>query len=382
MRPPAPRLLTLIAELTYSCRLRCVYCSNPTHVAQRATALSTDDWLRVIDEAASLGALHVHFTGGEPLLFDDLEQLVRLARQRQLYTNLITSGVPLSRERLTALIDAGLDHVQVSLQAATKAANLRIAGVDATQEKLQVARWVKELGIPLTINIVVHRESSGELEQMLELAEGLAPHRIELANAQYLGWALVNRDRLLPSASELERVRSMAVALRRRLQGKTDVLFVLPDYYSDRPRACMQGWANNYLLVTPDGLALPCHAARDLPGLHFDDVRSAPLSGIWASSEALCKYRGSGWLPHPCRDCAEREKDLGGCRCQAFALTGDVDATDPACRLTPSHSLVRAARALAETPAGATPLTLRRAPQRRATSAVDTGQIAPLENAD
>lgn len=360
----APRLLTLVAELTYGCQLRCAYCSNPVEVAQRAAALSTRDWLRVIDEAEALGALHVHFTGGEPLLFADLERLVRRAREKELYTNLITSGVPLSRERLHALSLAGLDHLQLSFQAATAASNLRIAGIDATAQKLTVARWAKELELPLTVNLVLHRENIAELEPLLALAESLEPHRIELANAQYLGWALLNRDRLLPSAEQLEHARKLATAARQRLAGKTDVLFVLPDYYADRPRACMQGWAQSYVVVTPDGLLLPCQAARDLPGLHFDDVRSAALEDLWASSSALRRFRGRDWLPAPCRTCDESERDFGGCRCQAFALTGDVTAPDPACSVTPSHHLVRAARARAAAAPSSAKLLLRRAPRR------------------
>jgi PqqA peptide cyclase len=364
MTAAAPRLLTLVAELTYVCRLRCAYCSNPVQTAQRAPALSSQDWLRLIDEAEELGALHVHFTGGEPLLYPELERLVRRARDKQLYTNLITSGVPLARDRLLALQQAGLDHVQLSFQAATPSSNLKIAGIDATTQKLEVARWVKELGIPLTINMVLHRENLGELAPMLALAESLEPHRIELANAQYLGWALANRDRLLPSAEQLEHARQLANAARQRLLGKTDVLFVLPDYYADRPRACMQGWGQSYLVVTPDGLLLPCQAARDLPGLRFDDARSAPLAELWATSGALDKFRGSDWLPEPCRSCDERGKDHGGCRCQAFALTGEASATDPACSLSPSHQLVRGARARATGAISSAPLALRRAPRQ------------------
>ncbi|RYZ03083.1 MAG: pyrroloquinoline quinone biosynthesis protein PqqE [Myxococcales bacterium] len=364
MTAAAPRLLTLVAELTYGCKLRCAYCSNPVEVAQRAPALSAGDWLRVIEQAEEMGALQVHFTGGEPLLFQELELLVGRAREKQLYTNLITSGVPLSRDRLRALERAGLDHVQLSFQAASSASNLRIAGIDATAQKLEVARWAKELELPLTVNLVLHRENLGEIEQLLALAESLEPHRIELANAQYLGWALRNRERLLPSAHQLEEARQLAAASRERLAGKTDVLFVLPDYYGDRPRACMQGWASSYLVVTPDGLALPCQAARDLPGLLFDDVRSAPLAEIWARSPALGAFRGADWLPQPCRGCAERERDFGGCRCQAFALTGDASAPDPACSVTPSHHLIRSARQRAELGAPSAPLELRRAPRR------------------
>jgi PqqA peptide cyclase len=358
----APRLLTLVAELTYGCRLRCAYCSNPTHTQERLSALTTNDWLQVIDEAAQLGALHIHFTGGEPLLFEELEQLVRRARDRQMYTNLITSGVPLSRERLAKLQQAGLEHLQLSFQAYTPESNRRIAGIDATEQKLQVAQWTKQLGIPLTINIVVHRENIAELSSLLELAASLEPYRIELANAQYLGWALLNRERLLPSQSQLSYARGLAQATRERLRGKTDVLFVLPDYYADRPRACMQGWAKSYAVVSPDGLVLPCQAARVLPGLKFGDVRDSSLSQLWATSPALETFRGDHWYPEPCRGCSNKSKDFGGCRCQAYALTGDQAAVDPACRLSPAHDLIRSARQLSERKSAA-PLVLRRVPR-------------------
>jgi pyrroloquinoline quinone biosynthesis protein E len=363
MSSEAPRLLTLVAELTYSCRLRCAYCSNPIQTVQKGSPLATKDWLRVLDEAEELGALHVHFTGGEPLLYTDLTLLVRRAREKALYTNLITSGVPLSRERLAELRHAGLDHLQLSFQAATPEANRRIAGTDATAQKLQAARWVKQLGMPLTINIVLHQENIAELAQLLALAESLEPHRIELANTQYLGWALRNRDHLLPSAEQLNRARQLATAARERMRGKTDVLFVLPDYFADRPRACMQGWGQSYAVIAPDGLLLPCQAARDLPGMLFDDVRSAPLTELWGSSDALGKFRGSDWLSQPCRSCTERDRDFGGCRCQAFALTGNADAPDPACSLTPSHQLVLAARARATVTPGQNNLALRRPPR-------------------
>lgn len=376
----SPRLLTLIAELTYSCPLRCAYCSNPTRTTHSAPRLSVDDWSRLLDEAAALGALHVHFTGGEPLLHEGLELLVERARYNQLYTNLITSGLPLTRERLSDLVEAGLDHVQLSFQGTDADDNARTAGLDATGHKLEVARWVKSLGVPLTINIVVHRQNIANLEQTLAMVEALEPHRIELANAQYLGWALHNRDQLLPSARQLDAARRLASAARRRLMGKTDVLFVLPDYYADRPRACMQGWGSHYLVVSPDGLALPCHAARGLPDLSFDDVRSAPLSALWANSKALCKYRGSDWLPKPCRSCDERERDFGGCRCQAFALTGDSSATDPSCALAPSHAIVQQARTRAEASHVSTPLVLRRAPTRISPSEDTVRRLADPTN--
>jgi pyrroloquinoline quinone biosynthesis protein E len=353
-----------VAELTYACPLRCAYCSNPVSLGQRAEPLDTAAWRQLIREAEAMGVMQVHFTGGEPLLYEDLEALVAEARAAELYVNLISSGLPLSRDRLALLQQAGLDHLQLSLQAVSAQASRAICGVDALERKRQVAQWARELGLALTINIVVHRQNVAELQELVALAESLAPERIELANAQYLGWALLNRSRLLPSRDEIERARAVASDARHRLRGKIDVLFVLPDYYADRPRACMNGWAERYLLVTPDGLLLPCHAARDLPGLHFDDVRQAPLAELWASSPALTRYRGDAGLPLACRSCEGRHDDRGGCRCQAFQLTGDVTAVDPACRLAPAHSLVRTARQ--SRTAGESPLQLRRPPAERA----------------
>jgi pyrroloquinoline quinone biosynthesis protein E len=341
--------------------LRCAYCSNPISIQQTAPPLQTSDWLRVIREAEALGVMQVHFTGGEPLLFADLEQLVAEARAAQLYVNLISSGLPLSRERLACLQRAGLDHLQLSLQAVSAEASRRIAGVDALARKCKVAGWARELALPLTINIVLHRQNSAELTALLALAESLEPDRIELANAQYLGWALLNRSQLLPSRREIDEARVVAQDAKRRLAGKIEVLFVLPDYHSDKPRACMSGWAERYLVVTPDGLLLPCHAARDLPGLRFDDVRDRPLADLWARSDALNRYRGEGGLPLACRSCDGRHDDRGGCRCQAFRLTGDAEQVDPACRLSPAHGLVRAARR----DVSSQPLQLRRSPSAR-----------------
>jgi pyrroloquinoline quinone biosynthesis protein E len=357
------RPFTLVAELTYGCPLRCAYCSNPVSVTQRAAELTLIDWQRVIHEAEALGVVHVHFTGGEPLLHPELEALVASARSADLYVNLITSGVPLKRERLQALRDAGLEHVQLSLQAATPELARQIAGVAALEQKTNVARWVRELGLALTINVVLHRQNAPELSALLELAERLEPSRIEIANAQYLGWALENRAALLPSSAQLEQARAQVDAARLRLRGKIDLLFVLPDYHAGRPRACMQGWAQRYLIVTPDGLLLPCQAARDIADLQFDDVRNAPLGELWSNSPALCRFRGEAWLPEPCRSCDERERDFAGCRCQAFRLTGDAGAPDPACHLTPAHALLRAAREHAERPLATEPLHLRRPPR-------------------
>jgi len=345
------RLYTLIAELTYLCPLRCVYCSNPTQLAAHPDRLSTADWLRVFQQAAQLGALQLNLSGGEPLLRRDLEQLVAGAHALEFYTNLITSGLPLTRERLVRLKEAGLSSVQVSIQDSVPSEAERIAGRESFEQKLQVARWVKELELPLTLNVVLHRHNLDRVAEIIALAEGLQVDRLELANTQYLAWALENRSALLPSQAQLDAAREVAKAAKARLKGKIEVLFVLPDYYSDRPKACMSGWGKRYLLVTPDGLALPCHLAHTLPGLTFDNVQERSLDEIWHHSPALAAFRGEAWMPEPCKSCDRRELDFGGCRCQAFHLTGNAAATDPACGLSPQHGLIAAARAAAQEPA-------------------------------
>jgi len=344
------RLYTLIAELTYLCPLRCVYCSNPTDLAAHPDRLSTADWLRVFAQAAELGALQLNLSGGEPLLRRDLEELVAGAHALDYYSNLITSGLPLSRERLLRLKEAGLSSVQVSIQDSLPDAAERIAGRSSFEQKLAVAGWVKELGLPLTLNVVLHRQNLERVPEIVDLAERLEVDRLELANTQYLAWALQNRSALLPSRAQLDRAREVVNAQKQRLKGKMEVLFVLPDYYSDRPKACMSGWGKRYLLVTPDGLALPCHLAHTLPGLEFANVQARPLAEIWHDDPAFAAFRGQGWMPEPCRTCERRELDFGGCRCQAFHLTGNAAATDPACGLAPQHALIVDARARAEEP--------------------------------
>jgi pyrroloquinoline quinone biosynthesis protein E len=339
-----PRPYTLVAELTYRCPLRCVYCSNPTDWARHGDALTTDDWLRVFREAEALGVVQLNLTGGEPLLRDDLEPLVQGARRLDLYTNLITSGIPLTRARLAGLKSLGLDNVQVSIQDVTQTASDRIAGLRAFDRKLEVARWVKELGFPLTLNVVLHRENLDRVADVIGLAESLGADRLELANTQYLGWALVNRRMLLPTREQLDAARDIARAARRRLQGRMEVLFVTPDYYAEFPKACMDGWGRRFLVVAPDGLVLPCHVAHTLPGLAFDNARARPLADIWHHSSAFGAFRGEAWMPEPCRSCDRRAIDFGGCRCQAYHLTGDAGATDPACSLAPAHGLIEAAR--------------------------------------
>ena len=348
-----PRPYTLVAELTYRCPLRCVYCSNPLDWARQGDELDTAAWHRVLGEAEELGVVQLNLTGGEPLVRGDLEALIARARQLDLYTNLITSGIPLTRERLATLRELGLDAVQLSIQDVAAEASDRIAGLASFERKLEVAAWVKALGLPLTLNTVLHRDNLDRVADIVALAERLGADRVELANAQYVAWALVNRRALLPTRAQLARARAVAAQARQRLRGRMEVLFVTPDYYAEFPKACMDGWARRFVVVSPAGLALPCHAAHTLPGLRWDSVSERPLGEIWRESPAFNAFRGDAWMPEPCRSCERRAMDFGGCRCQAFALTGRAEATDPVCSLSPDHGLIEAARAEAEAP-GAT----------------------------
>lgn len=356
------RPLTLVAELTYRCPLRCLYCSNPVAVAQgRGGELDTEQWEAAFAEADRLGVVQVHLSGGEPLLRADLEKLVGCAHHLGLYTNLITSGLGLTHERLTALTHAGLDHVQVSIQGTSEADALQLAGRTGLAQKLRVMGWVRELSLPLTLNVVLHRHNIHQVPELIDLAERLGAERLELANSQYLGWALANRDYLLPDASQIERARAQANAARERLRGRMELLFVLPDYHAGVVRPCMQGWASRYIVISPDGLVLPCHQAHSLPGLTFERVTERPLAAIWRDNPALNRFRGESWMTEPCSSCERRSQDFGGCRCQAFQLTGQLEATDPACRLAPQHELVLRARAKAaarEIAAGSTERTV------------------------
>jgi pyrroloquinoline quinone biosynthesis protein E len=340
-----PRPYVMVAELTYRCPLRCAYCSNPLEVADRP-ALDGAGWLRVLGEAAELGVVQVHFTGGEPLLRDDLEALVARAAELDLYSNLITSGLPLTRERLAGLAAAGLCAVQLSFQAARPGPSEAIAGVDAFERKREVAAWVKQLELPLTVNVVLHRGNLDEIGAIIGLAEELGADRLELANTQYLGWAHKNRAALMPSRAQLDAARAVVAEARPRLRGKLELLFVLPDYFGDRPKTCMNGWGERYIVVTPDGRAMPCHAAHILP-LEFPDLRAHSLAAAWRDSDAFRRFRGTDYLGEPCRSCDQREVDHGGCRCQAFLLTGDATAADPVCGLSPRHELIVQARAAA-----------------------------------
>ena len=346
------RPYTLIAELTYKCPLRCIYCSNPLDYAHHDAELDTETWQRVFREAEALGVVQLNLSGGEPLLRRDLEALIQEADRLELYTNLITSGIPLTRERLARFRELGLNNVQISIQDVTPEASDRIGGLKSFDRKLEVARWVKELGFPLTLNTVLHRDNLDHVEAIVSFAESISADRLELANTQYLGWAMPNRRALLPTPAQLDRARSAASAATQRLKGRMEVLFVLPDYYSQFPKACMDGWGRRFMLISPDGLLLPCHIAHTLPGLTFENVRDRPLEQIWTQSVGLNRYRGEEWMPEPCRSCDRRSIDFGGCRCQAYHLTGDASATDPACALAPQHHLIEAAREAALHDAG------------------------------
>jgi pyrroloquinoline quinone biosynthesis protein E len=359
----ADRPYTLIAELTYRCPLRCLYCYNPVAYTRHSRELGTEEWLRVFAEAEDLGVVQLHLTGGEPLARRDLEALVRGARGLGLYTNLITSGVPLTRERLRGLHDAGLDNVQLSIQDVEAEGSDHLAGYQAFSQKLDVARWVKAEGLPLTLNLVLHRANLDHVGEAVALAEGLDADRLELANTQYHGWALENRNRLLPTWAQLERAREVAAAAKARLAGRMEIAYVTPDYFSEWPKACMDGWGRRFINIIPDGLVLPCHAAHTITGLRFENVRHLPLEEIWHRSPSFNLFRGEAWMPEPCRSCPRRSIDFGGCRCQAFQLTGNGAATDPACSLSPHHHLIEAARARAAEP-GEPPAIIYRGPTR------------------
>jgi pyrroloquinoline quinone biosynthesis protein E len=365
-----PRPYTLVAELTYHCPLRCAYCSNPVRLGAMGAELDTPTWARVFAEAEALGVMQVTLTGGEPLLRQDLEALIAASRERDLYTTLITSGLPLDRGRLERLRDAGLDGMQLSIQDTDPASAARIAGVDALAHKTAVAGWARALGIPLTVNVVLHRQNLSRLSEFIALAVSWGAERLELAHVQYLGWALENRGALLPTAAMIAEARAEVARARARLGPRLELLAVLPDYFSDQPRACMEGWGRRYLVVAPDGRVLPCQAAHTLPGLVFDSVVDRPLAWIWGESGAFGRFRGEAWMPEPCRSCDRRTVDFGGCRCQAYHLTGDMTATDPACVLAPRHDVVvraREAAAAAAASASADPAVPPPAPPDEAT---------------
>ena len=362
----APRPYALLAEITYRCPLHCPYCSNPVAASPPATPrlrkggceaphrpqgggysdgeLSTEEWKRVIREAAALGVLQIGFSGGEPLARRDLTELIRAAREANLYSNLITSGIGLDEDRVRALRDAGLDSVQLSFQSDDADLADEIAGAHAHQRKLDVAANIRAAGIPLSLNFVIHRRNIDRLPQMIELAEVLGAGRVELANVQFYGWAFLNRAALLPTRKQVDRARDIATAAKARLAGKIDIFYVLPDYYETRPKPCLSGWGQRYLTVNPIGDVLPCPTASSaIPDLRLENVRARDLDWIWRESESFNRFRGTEWMPEPCRSCPQREIDFGGCRCQAALLTGNAANTDPVCELSPNRAVVDAA---------------------------------------
>lgn len=339
--PPNP--LALIAEITHRCPLHCVYCSNPLEMQKAAAELSTDEWVRVFREAGQLGILHVHLTGGEPLARTDLTELITGARAGGLYVNLITSGIGLSPQRLATLVDAGLEHIQLSFQDSREGGANEVAGTRSHAHKLQLARLIRQFKIAFTVNVVVHRQNLDHLSDIIAMAEELGPDRLEIANVQYYGWALRNRDLLLPTRQQVEQSERTVAAAEERLRGRMRIDYVAPDYYARYPKACMGGWGRRLLLLDPAGQALPCHAAGVIPGMHFDNVREHSLDWIWRESAAFQRFRGEDWMPEPCRSCERRTEDFGGCRCQALLLTGNAAATDPVCTLAPTHGVVEQA---------------------------------------
>jgi PqqA peptide cyclase len=332
--------LALIAEITHRCPLHCVYCSNPLEMARVESELSTADWVRIYQEAAELGVVHLHLTGGEPLARPDLVELTAAAHEAGLYTNLITSGIGLAEDRLHALVSAGLDHLQLSFQDSREDSANWIAGAKAQAHKIALARAVRKHRLAFTVNLVVHRQNLDHLEEMIRFIEELAPDRMEIANAQYYGWALANRAALLPTRAQVERSVRVVAEAEKRLAGRIRIDSVVPDYYAQYPKACMGGWGRKLMLIDPAGKALPCHAAGIIPDLPFDNVREHSLRWLWDESPAFIRFRGEDWMPEPCASCDRRTEDFGGCRCQAMLLTGNSTATDPACSKAPAHQLI------------------------------------------
>lgn len=334
---------SLLAELTHRCPLHCPYCSNPLELARKESELSTEDWCRVLSEAANLGVVEVHFSGGEPLLRDDLEILISHTNSLEMYTNLITSGIGLTTEKAIRLRDSGLANVQISFQAGEAKLSDIIGGYKAFEKKKAAVKAVKTAGMHLSLNIVLHRMNIDHLDEMIKLAEEVGAERLELANTQYYNWALLNRDRLLPTREQVKYASKIYKEAKMRLAKNMEIIWVIPDYYASVPKPCMGGWGAIGLTVAPDGVVLPCPTAGVINTLSFENVRNSSLRTIWYESESFNRFRGDEWMPEPCRSCNLKHEDGGGCRCQAFALTGDAYATDPACKWSPKHHLIEEA---------------------------------------
>jgi pyrroloquinoline quinone biosynthesis protein E len=338
--PTDRRPTTLLAELTYRCPLHCPYCSNPLDLARAAAELSTDDWCRVFSEARALGVLQLGLSGGEPMLRKDLETLVAHAHSIGLYQTLVTSGLGLTRERAERLHAAGLEHVQISFQDSDTANAEHIAGIKSVDKKRAAAEIVKSLGFAFTVNAVLHRGNLDHIGEIIEMAAALGADRIELANTQYYGWAYANRDALMPTRAQLAAAEPVVEAAVARYKGHMQILYVLPDYYQTYPKPCMGGWGSVYLVAAPDGRILPCQAAWQIESLSFDSVRDHSLEWIWQQSPAFEAFRGDSWMREPCRSCERKTLDYGGCRCQAFQLTGDARNADPVCVKSDRHTLI------------------------------------------
>jgi len=337
---PAGPPLWLLAELTYQCPLHCVFCYNPTQHARIKDELTTAQWVDVMRQARKLGAAQLGFSGGEPLVRDDLEELVQEAHALGYYTNLITSGVGLNEARAQRLKDAGLDHIQLSFQDSTRELNDFLSHTKTFELKQKVARLIKAHDWPMVMNCVLHRHNLPHVDQIIEMALALDAEYLELANTQYYGWAWVNRDHLMPTHEQLIEAEAVVNRYRDKIGKRCKLLFVVPDYFEERPKACMNGWGSVFLSVAPDGVAMPCHNARDLPGLKLPNVRDMALADIWQKSQAFNAFRGEDWMKPPCRTCDERHKDFGGCHCQAFLITGDATQADPVCSKSPHHDKV------------------------------------------
>ena len=335
-----PRPLWLLAELTYACPLQCPYCSNPLDFARTKGELTTQQWIDTLREARRLGAAQLGFSGGEPLVRRDLEDLVAEARNLGYYTNLITSAIGMDAARVARLREAGLDHIQISFQASDAELNNRFAGTDAFAHKVEMARAVKAQGYPMVLNVVLHRHNIDRTDAILDMALDLEADYVELANTQFYGWAFHNRHQLLPTREQLERSEAVANRYKAAHGDRMRILYVIPDYYAERPKPCMNGWGRVFLSVAPDGTALPCQGARRLPDIEFPKVTEHPLAWIWNESPAFNRFRGTQWMKEPCRSCPERDKDFGGCRCQAWLVAGDPAGADPVCALSPHRALI------------------------------------------
>ena len=330
--------LWLLAELTYRCPLQCPYCSNPLDIARVERELDTDEWIRVLRESRAMGAMQLGLSGGEPLIRRDLETIIAEARDLGYYSNLITSGVGMDSDRVARFKEAGLDHIQISFQASDEDLNDYLGGTQSFQHKLDMARAVKSQGYPMVLNIVIHRHNIDQIEDILRMTIDLEADYVELASTQYYGWSKLNVDTLLPTRAQLEAAEAVAHRYQERMKDRMKIIYVVPDYYETRPKACMNGWGSIFLTIAPDGTALPCHAAAQLPGLEFPNVRDHSIEAIWSDSDAFNRFRGFDWMQEPCRSCPEKTKDFGGCRCQAYMMTGDATAADPVCDKSPHHA--------------------------------------------